>query len=180
MSELETPTNATYERAAGALDGLAHTLEPTADGIPTLLMAPADAGAAFQPLRDRAGFESVTFVTAVDRYPEHAEGARFEVSVQLASLAHGDRLRLRMAVGEDDPRVPTCSLVWPGARFMERECFDMFGVRFDGHPDLRRLLMPEGYGHHPLRKEFPHQGIAPDRLYREWDEARRKEWRSES
>jgi NADH-quinone oxidoreductase subunit C/D len=55
---------------------------------------------------------------------------------------------------------------------MERECWDMFGIRFDGHENLRRLLMPEAYGHHPLRKEFPHQGIEPDRLYREWERER--------
>jgi NADH:ubiquinone oxidoreductase subunit C len=55
---------------------------------------------------------------------------------------------------------------------MERECWDMFGIQFDGHENLRRLLMPEAYGHHPLRKEFPHQGIEPDRLYREWNRER--------
>jgi len=83
-------------------------------------------------------------------------------------------------VGGDDPRVATCTDLWPGAGFSERECYDMFGVRFEGHPDLRRLLMPEGYGHHPLRKDFPHEGIEPDRLYREWDRERRKDWREDA
>jgi NADH-quinone oxidoreductase subunit C len=55
---------------------------------------------------------------------------------------------------------------------MERECFDMFGVVFEGHPALKRLLMPEDYDHFPLRKDFPHYGIEPDRLYREWERAR--------
>jgi NADH:ubiquinone oxidoreductase subunit C len=55
----------------------------------------------------------------------------------------------------------------------------MFGIRFDGHANLRRLLMPDEYGHHPLRKDFPHQGIEPDRLYREWDRERRKDWQPE-
>ena len=72
--------------------------------------------------------------------------------------------------------MPTCTDLFPGAAFMERECYDMFGVRFEGHAHLRRLLMPEAYGHHPLRKDFPHQGIEPDRLYREWDRERRAEW----
>jgi NADH-quinone oxidoreductase subunit C len=82
-------------------------------------------------------------------------------------------------LADEDPRVSTCTDLWRGAMFMERECWDMFGVRFEGHPDPRRLLMPEDYGHHPLRKEFPHHGIEPDRLYREWDRARRQEWRAE-
>ena len=70
--------------------------------------------------------------------------------------------------------LPTCIDLWPGAAFSERECWDMFGIRFEGHvPNLERLLMPEPYEHFPLRKDFPHQGIEPDRLYREWDRARR-------
>jgi len=69
--------------------------------------------------------------------------------------------------------VASCTALWPGASYMERECYDMFGIRFEDHPDLKRLLMPDGYGHHPLRKDFPHKGIQPDRLYREWDRERR-------
>jgi NADH-quinone oxidoreductase subunit C len=72
--------------------------------------------------------------------------------------------------------VPSCCDLWRGASFSEREVWDMFGVRFEGHPDLRRLLMPEGYPHHPLRKDFPHQGIEPDKLYRDWDRERRQRW----
>ena len=71
------------------------------------------------------------------------------------------------------PEAPTCTDLWPGAAYFERECFDLLGVRFTGHAHLKRLLMPEGYDHHPLRKDFPHQGIQPDRLYREWDRERR-------
>ncbi len=149
----------------------------TADGTPTFVVEAKDASALFAKLRDEAGFESVTFVTAVDRYPDEP---RFEVSTQLASLKHGDSVRVRIRTQGDEASVPTAALVWPGARFMERECYDMFGVAFEGHPDLRRLLMPDGYGHHPLRKDFPHQGIEPDRLYREWDEARRREWEERS
>ena len=80
---------------------------------------------------------------------------------------------MRTRLAEDDARVPTCTDLWPGAGYAERECYDMFGIEFDGNPDLRRLLMPEGYEHHPLRKDFPHQGIEPDRLYRAWDRERR-------
>ena len=66
--------------------------------------------------------------------------------------------------------------LWPGTSFSERETWDMFGVGFTDHPDLRRLLMPQGYDHHPLRKEFPHVGIEPDKLYKKWDAERRAEY----
>jgi len=123
-------------------------------------------------LRDVAGFDSATFVTAIDHFPREP---RFEVVYQLLSIAHADRLRITTHVSSDAPNVPSVTSVWPGASFMERECFDMFGIRFDGHPNLKRLLMPDEYEHHPLRKDFPHQGIEPDRLYREWDSRRREE-----
>jgi len=70
--------------------------------------------------------------------------------------------------------VPSIIDLYPGAAYAERECYDMFGIVFDGHADLKRLLMPDGYDHFPLRKDFPHQGIEPDRLYREWDAARHR------
>jgi NADH:ubiquinone oxidoreductase subunit C len=79
-----------------------------------------------------------------------------------------------VALRSDDARLPSCIDLWPGAAYMERECFDLFGIVFEGHPGLKRLMMPDEYGYHPLRKDFPHQGIEPDRLYREWDRQRRK------
>jgi NADH-quinone oxidoreductase subunit C len=88
-------------------------------------------------------------------------------------VRHGDRVRVRTALQEGDARLPSCVDLWPGAAFAERECYDLFGIRFDGHPGLRRLMMPDDYGHHPLRKDFPHEGIEPDRLYRAWDAKRR-------
>ncbi|MFT5049745.1 MAG: NADH-quinone oxidoreductase subunit C [Chlamydiales bacterium] len=119
-------------------------------------------------LRDACGFEMSTFVTAIDR---QGAAARFELNYGLLSVTHNDRLRVRTRVA-DGESVASVTDLWPGANFSERECFDMFGIGFDGHPDLRRLLMPEGYDHHPLRKDFPHQGIEPDRLYREWERSR--------
>lgn len=173
---LEQPPTPTRGPAEEALAGLPYRLVPARDPIPTLEVEAADLHEVLQRLRDRAAFASVTFVTGVDRLPREP---RFEVVHQLHSLAHPapwSRVRVRTGVPGADPRVPTCVDLWPGAAFMERECFDMFGIVFEGHPGLKRLLMPEGYGHHPLRKDFPHQGIEPDRLYREWDAARRREW----
>jgi len=78
----------------------------------------------------------------------------FEIVVHLYSLAHGDRLRLKLRAA-DGASVPTLSGVWEAANWNEREAFDMFGIRFAGHPDLRRILMPDDYTDHPLRKELP-------------------------
>ena len=120
-------------------------------------------------LRDACGFEQNTFVTAIDHWPDEP---RFELLVQLLSHAHDDRVRVHVRLPSDDPHVATIVDLWPGAAYAERECFDMFGIRFDGHEGLKRLLMPEEYDHYPLRKDFPHQGIEPDRLYRAWERER--------
>ncbi len=146
----------TDSRIEAALVGLDHSVSSGPDGIARIAVERDLLHECLQRLRDRAGFSAVTFITAIDHLPREP---RYEVSHQLLSI--------------DDAHVPTCTDLWPGASFSERECFDMFGIEFDGHPDLRRLLMPQDYTHHPLRKDFPHQGIEPDRLYREWDEARR-------
>ena len=171
-----TPRDATIARVNAALasSGVELAWFESRDGLPAAGVPLARLRDALQALR-AAGFETPTFVTAVDRF---GRTPRFEVCHQLYSLAHRDRIRLHTAVAEGES-VPTCIDLWPGAAFMERECFDLFGIPFAGHAGLKRLMMPEGYGYHPLRKDFPHQGIEPDRLYREWDRERRRHWHPE-
>lgn len=156
------------DRVKTALADSEFNVAETVDGSPCIEVRLDALSAAMKKLRHECGFEMSTFVTAIDRSPADP---RFEMNYGLLSVTHGDRLRVRASVTEGQS-VPTVTELWPGANFSERECFDMFGIRFDGHPDLRRLLMPDGYDHHPLRKDFPHQGIEPDRLYREWDKNR--------
>lgn len=170
-------SSATQERVAAALEGLAWRVVECRDELLTLAVERPALRAVLERLKQQAGFVQATLVTGVDLYPEEP---RFELVHQLLSYPHQDRVRVRTALAGDDAHAPTCVDLWPGAAFMERECFDMFGIVFDGHQGLRRLLMPEGYGHHPLRKDFPHQGIEPDRLYREWDAERRAGWNPQS
>jgi len=166
----------TLERARAALGTLEHSVRDERDGLATLALSTATLGQALEALKTRAGFETPTLITAIDWLGTREP--RFDVVHQLLSLAHNDRLRLVTPVAEDQ-RVPTATHLWPGAAYMERECYDMFGLVFEGHAGLKRLLMPEEYGWHPLRKDFPHQGIEPDRIYREWDRKRRAEWHPE-
>ena len=113
-------------------------------------------------LRDEHGFNMCIDVTAVDylayesprNLPEGVEAERFEIVVSLLSMHGHERLRLRVQVPADDPVVPTLFDVHPGTEALEREVFDMFGIRFDGHPDLTRILMPEDWIGHPLRKDY--------------------------
>ncbi len=165
----------TLGRLRAALEGLEVGWTSGRDALPTVEVAREALHEVLARLKG-AGYESVSWITAVDR---PANELRFEVFHQLASLAHGTRVRVRTRVRADDASVPSCIDLWPGAAYMERECWDMFGIRFTGHPGLERLYMPEEYGHHPLRKDFPHQGIEPDRLYREWDRRRRASWHPE-
>jgi NADH-quinone oxidoreductase subunit C len=107
-------------------------------------------------LRDasEAAFDFCSDVTATD-WPPRA--ARFDVIYNLYSIRHRHRVRLKVRIGEADT-VPTITGVWPAANWLEREVFDMFGIRFDGHPDLRRILMPEDWQGHPERKDYPLEG----------------------
>jgi NADH-quinone oxidoreductase subunit C len=119
------------------------------DAVPTVLAhCRDDAALAFDVLMD---------LTAVDylKYPGREDGPRFEVVYHLYSLAHNHRLRLKVKVDEDDAVVPSAVGLWPIADWLEREVWDMFGVRFEGHPNLRRLLMYESFVGHPLRKDYP-------------------------
>ncbi len=109
-------------------------------------------------LRDEQGFDLLADVAGVD----WAEGAspRFTVVYHLFSTASHGYFRVAADCPKDDePEVPSATGLWPGANWHERETFDMFGIGFAGHPDLRRILMWDGYPHHPLRKEFPLAGI---------------------
>jgi len=100
----------------------------------------------------QAGFEMLVDLTAVDYL--RLRRVRFEVVVGLLSLQHNVRLRLRVPVPADDPNVPSLVPVYPAANFFERETFDMFGIVFGDHPDLTRILLPEDWVGHPLRKDF--------------------------
>ena len=102
-------------------------------------------------------FDMLTDLTAADylKFPGREDGPRFEVVYQLYSLPHNHRVRLKVRVDEDDAVVPTAVELWPIANWLEREVWDMFGVRFEGHPDLRRLLMYEEFVGHALRKDYP-------------------------
>jgi NADH-quinone oxidoreductase subunit C len=102
-------------------------------------------------------FDVLMDLTAVDysRFPGREDGPRFEVVYHLYSIAHNHRLRVKVRLTEDHPVAPTAVPLWPIANWFEREVWDMFGIRFDGHPDLRRLLMYEEFVGHPLRKDYP-------------------------
>ena len=103
-----------------------------------------------------ASFDHLTDICSVD-YPEDRQ--RFEVVYHLHSLSHHRRLRVKTRLSEDDPTIASVTSVWKGAEFLEREVYDMMGIRFSGHPDLRRILLPEDYAEgYPLRKDFPTEG----------------------
>lgn len=106
-------------------------------------------------LKDQRQFTRLPAITCIDRYPLEP---RFEVVYLLHSIPNNERLRLKVAVPSQEPVLPSVCGVWTGANWYEREVFDMFGVRFDGHPDLRRILMPDYWDGHPLRKDFPVHG----------------------
>jgi NADH-quinone oxidoreductase subunit C len=113
-------------------------------------------GALCQFLKTECAFDMLTDVSGVDNY---GDDPRFEVDYLLYSFAHRRRLRLKVLVPEDDLTVDSVVGVWATADWHEREAFDMFGIRFRNHPNLKRILMWDGYPHYPLRKDFPLAGI---------------------
>lgn len=101
-------------------------------------------------------FNFLSDVTCVDRYPQEP---RFEIIYSLLSHARKERIRLKVKLAGDDASLESITAVWPGANLFEREVYDLFGVRFLGHPNLRRLMMPEDWEGHPLRKDYPVEGF---------------------
>lgn len=100
-------------------------------------------------------FKLLGDITGVDRFPVEP---RFELNYHLVSLSQRTRLRLRVRVPGNDPMADSVTMIWPTANWHEREIFDLFGVRFEGHPDLTRILLPDDWEGYPLRKDFPTEG----------------------
>ena len=129
---------------------------PSLDLHTTIYVTRGDLPAVARALRDRSDlrFALLAELTAADFGPREP---RFELVYTLVSLEHGLRLRMKVRLQGDDARVATVSDVWPAANWLEREVWDLFGIVFDGHPDPRRLLMPEDWEGFPLRKDYPVQ-----------------------
>jgi NADH-quinone oxidoreductase subunit C len=106
--------------------------------------------------RDELSFDYLIDITSIDNFGEEP---RFEIVFELYSMTLAIRLRLKLRVSEEGGAVDTVSDIWPTANWHEREIFDMMGIKFNGHPDLRRILMWDGYPYFPLRKEFPLEGL---------------------
>jgi NADH-quinone oxidoreductase subunit C len=111
-------------------------------------------------LRDdaRTRFEQLCDVTCVDYLGYPGADDRFGVIYSLLSVTHNHRLWVKVFVNDPEPAVPSVTRLWRGAEWPEREVFDLFGIRFTGHPDLRRILMPQNFTEHPLRKDYPLRG----------------------
>jgi NADH-quinone oxidoreductase subunit C len=137
-----------------------------ADGMPTAYVAPEQLAEAGRALRD-AGFSVMIDAIPVDLHPREP---RFEISYLLLNPggtpgAAAARFRLKVRVSGTDPRLPTLSGVWPAVNWAEREAFDLYGILFDGHPDLRRILLPEDWDGFPMRKDYPVQIRMPVKTY---------------
>ena len=145
---------------ASAVDAVA-----AADGMPTISVAREHLVDVSRELRDRPELRFVLAadMTAVDYMPREP---RYEVVVHLASLGDAPkRLRVKVRVPGTDATLPTISGVWPSMGWAERKVFDMFGITFDGHPDMRRILMPEDWEGYPARKDYPVQITMAPKLY---------------
>jgi NADH-quinone oxidoreductase subunit C len=123
-----------------------------------LVVPPAHCLDAMSRLKSEHGFDMLVDVTCVDYLNFRDATDRFGLVYVLANTNDNLRLIVRVMLNEPDLAVPSVTPLWEGANWMEREVWDMFGIRFDGHPDLRRILLPEEFAAHPLRKDYPLQG----------------------
>lgn len=141
------------ERVALALAERGGSIER--DGAQVLVRLPLTAVRESVAYAREAGFDLLSDVFGIDwlRYPGHS-GPRFSVTYNLYAIGHGERVFLRVDL-DDDAAVPSITPQWPAANFLEREVYDLFGIEFDGHPNLRKIHTPEDLEGHPLRKDFP-------------------------
>jgi NADH-quinone oxidoreductase subunit C len=128
-------------------------------GESTFVILPADLREVAKFCKDELSFDYLIDISSVDNF---GEDPRFEIVYELYSMTLAIHLRLKLRISEDEAEVATVSDIWPTANWHEREIFDMMGIRFAGHPDLRRILMWDGYPYFPLRKEFPLEGLPSD------------------
>ena len=125
----------------------------------TRVVVPADSlGTALERVKNTHGFDYLVDITCVDYLAYRDATDRFGLVYLFARVETACRLTLRVMLNEPNLTVPSAVPFWAGANWMEREVWDMFGIRFEGHPDLRRILMPEEFTAHPLRKDYPLQG----------------------
>lgn len=131
-------------------------------GDDTAVVSQEHLKAVMRYLRDTCGFDFLVSVTAVDLF---GRVPRFDVVYHLRSMATGNRLRIKAGVHEEEggenAEVPTVSDLWPTANWQEREVFDLFGIKFTDHPDMRRILLYEEFVGHPLRKDYPKERRQP-------------------
>jgi len=139
----------------------------TGEGLdqPWVILKKESVAAVCRFLKDNADtkMDYLIDITAVDFLPK---APRFEVVYHMRSIKHGHKLRLKARVEEDDPTVPTVSSIWLTADWHERETFDLMGVKFEGHPNLTRILMTDDWEGHPLRKDYPIKG--PEWTFKPW------------
>lgn len=151
----EDMKNLTVPAAVEAWDASAITGASRDHGETLLWIEPGKIAAVCEFLRSQLAFVRLSGLTCIDRFPLEP---RFEVLYLLHSIERNERLKLKVALAGESPRVKSVTGVWAGADWYEREVFDLFGVTFEGHPDLRRIMMPEDWQGHPLRKDFPVHG----------------------
>ncbi len=163
-------TQAILDALGGVAPEGAVEAAPAADGMPSIYVARDHVADVCLALRDRPElrFAFSPDITAVDYLPREP---RYEVVIHVASLGvpgYGEtakRLRIKVRLRGDEARMPTLSAVWPAMNWGEREVYDLFGIHFDGHPDLRRILMPDDWEGHPARKDYPVQINMKAKMY---------------
>jgi NADH-quinone oxidoreductase subunit C len=145
--------NESYQPAVSALQERFAAILTEFRGDLTLTLSPESFQPAVRALRDEFGFNHLVDITAVDYWP--AETPRFHVVYQIRNTSEHLSVTLRVPLVGNFPSVPTAEVVYPGANWYEREVFDMFGIKFEGHSDMRRVIMPHDWVGHPLRKDYP-------------------------
>ena len=155
LRDLDVATNGAVAAALDAFDADAITAGKFDRNELTLEIAPPKIVSVCGFLKYDQRFVRLSTVTGVDRYPAEP---RFEMVYHLHSIERNERLRLKCRLPGADPAIESVTSVWRSANWYERETFDLFGIRFVNHPDLRRIMMPEDWDGHPLRKDYPITG----------------------